>query len=593
LRSFGYLASSFKAEETICEDAGTKVKRLNDATIKLLQGADVIIVPDRDKAGVEQAKEFSVLLFGVARHMRVAFPPESKCGNDISDWLSEQAQELRKELLSNWLKTEAKEYTPDSFAWPEFDGRAITSKINGTRGGRPPDATPEEIARDFLTTCYSHGKDFLLRYYRGQWYFYKSFWRTIDKTSLEAKIAAYVQRREDCKMRRNTLPDVFANLNSETMAALTSDRYIAPCWISTGETARGWLPMANGLVNISEAAEAVYQETPIPSSAKKELSPDAFVTYGVQYPFVPEATCPMFEKYLSEVQPEADNREALQMLSGLSLTTECRFNKAFFLYGQPGTGKSVFLKILKSLVGESNVCSVGLAQFADKFSLIQLTEKLLNICGELPTITEDGRSATIEGIFKLVTSGEDLPVERKFCDATKAPATARIIFSCNELPRFSDRSGAVYDRLAIIPFGVRFRDTKAEISDLAEQIINREMPGVFIWALKGLAKLHRLQRFPESKAGRQIREQHRAACDHERTFLLETMEAHNGSSINSKSLFASYREWATENGYRPCAMQRFSEAVNRVFPDAYKDRRRNQHGTQEVYWSNITPKINF
>lgn len=63
------------------------------------------------------------------------------------------------------------------------------------------------------------------------------------------------------------------------------------------------------------------------------------------------------------------------------------------------------------------------------------------------------------------------------------------------------------DRLRIIPFTQRFRGTNQEDPMLRERLVE-ELPGIFNVALKGLADLKKLKRFPDTKAGKHLKENH-------------------------------------------------------------------------------------
>jgi P4 family phage/plasmid primase-like protien len=303
-------------------------------------------------------------------------------------------------------------------------------------------------------------------------------------------------------------------------------------------------------------------------------TPDLFSTFAIGYNYDPAADCPCFIKYLNEVQPEADSRECLQMLAGLALIPDTRYEVIFILYGEGGTGKSVFLHILEKLVDSSNVCCLPLAKFAEKHSAHLLTEHLLNIVGDLPTAAEGSSLHHIEGYLKDVASGGLLPVERKNKDPYKAPAIARCIFASNSLPTFADRSNGIWDRLRIVSFNQRFRDTEKQNSNLKYEIAAQELPGILNWAIAGLAKLRKQARFPNTTAGKAIRDKHRNDCDHERQFLDEYYTEMNGCYVVKSDMYKEYREWSSSAGFRYKNSSNFYNDVLRALPKAFETRER-------------------
>lgn len=479
----------------------------------------------------------------------------------------------------------------------KFDRRAITSPQNGQAGGRPP-AHPEELAEALLREKYTRDGFLKLRRFCGTWYEWRrGYWHERVDGDIRAAVSGFLQdicRDPSSPVQVNfnvhTINNVLAALDADSVCALDSLTYRIPCFLPNGESAFGWMPTKNAVIDVEAAATAMERGEPIPREAVRAPSPELFVTYGLDYGFDPIARCPKFLKYLSEVQPSEENRERLQMLAGLALVPDCRYNVAFFLYGEAGTGKSVFVNVLTNLVGTDNCCSVPLASLAARFGKAPLTEKLLNIVGDLPTMPESGSANSVEGFFKQITAGEEIPVERKGIDAYKAPAIARMVFATNSMPYFSDRSRGVWDRVRIIPFNQRIRDTKEQNPNLAAEICSEELPGVLNWALVGLAKLRKLQQFPECTEGAALKDEHRLSCDHEREFLTEHVEAAPGDFVGSQCLYDRYRNWAKGNGYHPVGAANFKNAVMRVFPGTSTERRR-LCDAQHTLYINIKPEL--
>ena len=71
---------------------------------------------------------------------------------------------------------------------------------------------------------------------------------------------------------------------------------------------------------------------------------------------------------------------------------------------------------------------------------------------------ESGRIADMEGIFKSVTSGDEISFERKFVDSRTARVTAPCVFATNELPRFSE-AGACGEGMESVMVVNQFRVT--------------------------------------------------------------------------------------------------------------------------------------
>ncbi|OGV52925.1 MAG: hypothetical protein A2017_09250 [Lentisphaerae bacterium GWF2_44_16] len=476
------------------------------------------------------------------------------------------------------------------------DRRKITSTANGKDGGRQ--AITKNIADDFGKEFTDDKNNFLLKYYRGNWFKWTEgkIYREIPEDDVQANIMGFLRKQYPDNATKNMQANVIANLQSSDMAWVDSltviPSYIEPQTQKVRE-AGDIIVMNNVVVKPYELIKCMEGENIPKESIASCHAPELFSTLMLPYDFIPDAPCPKWESYVKTVLPENESQDALQMLFGLSLLPVTKYNVFFVLFGEGGSGKSVALHVLEHLVGSENICALPLGNIMDHFSTHLLTEKLLNIVGDLPTEDSNGYSlAKIEGALKDITSGGNLPVERKFKDPTMGAAIARCVFATNTLPRFADRSNGVWDRLRIIPFNNVIRDTPEDNKNLKYELVAEEMPGIFIWAVKGLAQLMRLKSFPDVPDGRAVKDKHRLACDHERSFLEEALIVDNNAFISAQELYQLYKQFCINNGYRNKHEGNFAEVVPKVFPGAVKKRQRMDGGRQIFVWSGIRKNEN-
>ena len=104
---------------------------------------------------------------------------------------------------------------------------------------------------------------------------------------------------------------------------------------------------------------------------------------------------PAFQKFCEKVFGK-DNllqkRAALYEIIGYCISDITGVKKAIFLLGPSNCGKSVILRFIQRLVGEGEVSNVSLANFAQKFSPVEMYGKTLNISGEVPSSALPGRA---------------------------------------------------------------------------------------------------------------------------------------------------------------------------------------------------------
>ena len=112
--------------------------------------------------------------------------------------------------------------------------------------------------------------------------------------------------------------------------------------------------------------------------------------------------------------------------------------QAVFLIGPPDCGKSVILELIRRLVGKENASSVSLANFGGKFNTYSMYNKVLNICGEIPSGTMPGAALDM---FKSITGRDQIELEQKGQQPFQTVLNVKLIFAGNTLPTFSNRDG--------------------------------------------------------------------------------------------------------------------------------------------------------
>lgn len=558
-----------------------------------VSGHPIVIIPDNDPKGKRHYEIIVPQLWGKVPSIRILNLPDLKFKGDISDWIEIQRnknltdEQIRSELLK--LVSATASLTETDVAEIKDNLKAHESEKNreNARGGRSRKNNKENITPKVLADMFfqKHSINGLSRYrsHRGAWYLYHDHsYRQIMADDLRASVMKFLRKEVPFQALNSTRNNVIGNLDSVGIANAPS-YWQPPFWFPDGESASGWLAMKNCLLNIENLAQVFNGEKLSQNIFVRDHTPQLFSSFATPYDYDPHAKCPRFEDYLHGVQPDPQAREIIQMLYGLSLVPDTRYEVVFILFGESGTGKSVCLHILEHLVGVENCCCLPLSKFTEKHSLHLLTENLLNIVGDLPT--NDGRTSLhgAEGTLKDTASGGNLPIELKGKDPLSAPAIARNIFGTNELPPFADRSNGIWSRLRIIPFNQVFRDTNRDNKNLKYEIVREELPGIFIWAVHGLAMLRNLSAFPECPGGLEQKQKHRANCDHEREYLNEYYEECRGSYMVKAELYRAYRNFCTDSGYRPKNAANFYQAVKRVFPSALETRQRVAEGNVRIF----------
>lgn len=227
-------------------------------------------------------------------------------------------------------------------------------------------------------------------------------------------------------IKKNQLAEVTSYINdiAPTLEKMADPKYIA---------------FKNGIYNLE-------------TGNLEEFTPEIFITNKIPHNYNYHAYSEVMDGVLDKISVNDDQiRDLLEEMAGFCLYRRNELRKAFILIGDKANGKSTFLDCIVNMVGEENTSALDLSELKDRFRSSEMVGKLLNAGDDIGDNFIDDSS-----VFKKVVSGERVTVEKKGVDAFKFSNYCKFIFSANSIPRMKDKTGAVLDRLIIIPFNATF-----------------------------------------------------------------------------------------------------------------------------------------
>ena len=272
--------------------------------------------------------------------------------------------------------------------------------------------------------------------------------------------------------------------------------------------------------------------------------------------YAPEARAPRFEQFLEEVfvgdHDAHDKCRLVCELLGYTLLSTCRFERFAILIGNGSNGKSVLLRVVKSLVGDGNCAAVQPAEFDNRFQRAHLHGKLANIVSEV----EQG-AVIPDAALKAIVSGEAMTAEHKFCDPFDFSPYATCWFGTNHMPGTRDFSDALFRRAVTIDFNRQFAEHERDVH-LADKLIG-ELPGILNLALGAIAGVIERGTFTRSESCEATKAQWRNENDQAAQFVEDCCTPTPGHWISSANMYRRYTEWTHEAGIqRPLNRKNFS-----------------------------------
>lgn len=189
-----------------------------------------------------------------------------------------------------------------------------------------------------------------------------------------------------------------------------------------------------------------------------EFDPKYIVTNKINYNYCENAHDELVDRTLDKL---ACNRKEIRALleecAGYCFYKRNELRKAFIFTGDKSNGKSTYIAMLQQMLGQNNTCALDIRELSDRFKTAEMYQKLACLGDDIGDDFLKDMS-----IFKKLVSGDAVSAERKGEHPFSFCSFAKLIFSANSLPRTKDRTGAVLDRLIVIPFNATFSKSDAD-----------------------------------------------------------------------------------------------------------------------------------
>ena len=303
----------------------------------------------------------------------------------------------------------------------------------------------------------------------------------------------------------------------------------------------------------------------------------------------PSAVCPHIEKFIGEIINE-DELLLLQEFTGYCLYPDLPTHKSFWCYGTGRNGKDTFFALLSKLIGDDNISNTDISTLENnKFAPAGLYGKMLNISGEVSP-----KSLYRMNVFKALTGGTPIDVERKFGHAFKFKYRGKMVVFGNKMPKIFEDTVALWERIMIVRFPHEFLDNDPRtIKNLSEQLSTPdEMSGFLNWALVGLKRLKNNNwMFSSSKAADEMKAEFLKQSNPIRDFFNNRCFIEKGGWESTTKLYTAYIEYCDTEGLDAESYNWFGRKFGNM-PGTF-GRRKTINGKKIGGWQNIVLKDEY
>ncbi|PRO65810.1 DNA primase family protein [Alkalicoccus urumqiensis] len=272
----------------------------------------------------------------------------------------------------------------------------------------------------------------------------------------------------------------------------------------------------------------------------KPHDPAFLSTTQLPLPFDPEADCPQFKQFLKEVfEGDPDLVHVAQESMGAVLDARNRAQKAYFLIGAGGNGKSVFTEVLTEVFSPELVGNIPLRELGGTFAIETLPGKWLNIAPENEVEKMDTQ------VFKAITGGDQVHVNRKYKTGISTRLRCTLFLVMNQAPHTMDTTKGFFRRLQFLPFTASFSGTRRN-PHLAAQL-KEEAQGIFRFAVDGYVALEQQQfQHTVSEKAEAVKDQYRDRVNHVEEFFSTNLQPDETAQLKKQEVYKLYKAWCKD-----------------------------------------------
>lgn len=293
-----------------------------------------------------------------------------------------------------------------------------------------------------------------------------------------------------------------------------------------------------------------------------DFNSNIIITNKINFEYNPDAYSEVADKALNNLACGDENiRMLLEEVVGYCFYRRNELRKSFILTGDKANGKSTFLDMIKTLLGDENTAALDLKELGDRFKTAELFGKLANVGDDI-----GDEFIANPAVFKKLVSGDRVNVERKGRDPFDFNNYSKLLFSANSIPRIKDKSGAVIDRLIIVPFDARFTKDDPDYDPYIKYKLRQTdvMEYLIQIGIKGLKRVLENRGFTTSEKVQKELQEYEENNNPILGFFKE-IEIDQIENETTKDVYRKYNEFCLANNFTPMSNIEFSKKINKQF----------------------------
>ena len=522
---------------------------------KLLRGKQVVVIGENDSGAGREGMEITFTkLQKFCKQVSKIMPPTGV--KDLRDWVRHG---LTNEELLKYI---------DANADTKTDSDLLDSPL------------PSAIAEQWLKELHIDGIYTLFRHHRGEfWRYDGTCYKKVEKDILDSDLREYVKDKyyiETKETNKGTTTTRKPFVRDEfKMRGIKFELKTATQIRNGSDTDEPFIIQGyKSELEFNRKIHIIFMDGMLDTktSSFMKLKPELYITSTIPWKYDSDADCPLWQVSLRDWWGiDDDSILLLQEWFGYNLIATNYLETMMFMFGETGSGKSTITRILYEMLGKDKCTTIEGEDIKYTFGLEKIVNKNAIIFSEGQASRRVDADKILQTI-KRITGRNLLSIRVKYGGTYDTEPFARLTYECDTLPRFVDNAQALERRVSMLYFGRSFED--APNVELKDQLV-KEIPGIINWAIEGLHRLKKTNKFIIPEVSKIAKEEMRYMTSPMAAMGKDCLCFDNPTAWTSNDqLFDLHREWFKESNFSTYSRVWFG----RVFSTTFKRTKKSREG---------------
>lgn len=265
---------------------------------------------------------------------------------------------------------------------------------------------------------------------------------------------------------------------------------------------------------------------------------DFFNLNSLPYDYNTQASCPEWLKFLTSVWGnDQELKDQLQEFMGYCLVKDTSHQKFAVLVGKSRGGKGTVGDIIRHMVGPDNQMGMQLGTIIKDSAKAEMVKASVVNINDAHSVNTNIRDEVLS-TFKAATGEDPIQYHKMYVGSKSEVCTAKFMIQTNNVPEFTDPSGALAARMLVFPFTKSFVG-KEDIGLKAR--LKAEIEGIIQWSIVGLKRLRINGRFTEAASGKKEQDLIKQNMSPVALFIERKCKTGEGEKVKGLMLYNQYK----------------------------------------------------